>query len=232
MFYFECVIGMHFLQNPALVSSQNRSVSVDFMSSASKKAQQEEHHIRTLGLECLTSIMKSLEVSSGLAALTSTPTDSTHRRGSESTELNNSIAALDVEEEVSVAGSTTSSTPFSTAAGEKANANIVDVFDKKQKHNEELDTGILKFNLNPKSGLAYLTKTGHIEMTPRSVAEFFHQYQDRLDKTTMGDYLGREREYMDGFCLKVLSEYVDILEFTDMPFDLAIRLGTFPFFFL
>lgn len=49
------------------------------------------------------------------------------------------------------------------------------------------------------------------------------QYQDRLDKTTVGDYLGREREYMDGFCLKVLSEYVDMLDFADMPFDLAIR---------
>jgi hypothetical protein len=31
------------------------------------------------------------------------------------------------------------------------------------------------------------------------------QYQDRLDKTAVGDYLGREREYMDGFCLKVPS---------------------------
>ena len=36
------------------------------MSSNSKRAQQEEHHIRTLGLECLTSMVQSLVVSAGL----------------------------------------------------------------------------------------------------------------------------------------------------------------------
>jgi len=101
--------------------------------------------------------------------------------------------------------------------------NVVDVFDKKQKLSEELETGILKFNLSPKAGLAFLVQAGHIEMAPKSVADFFHQYQDRLDKTVMGEYLGREREYMDGFCLKVLNEYVDALDFAAMPFDLAIR---------
>jgi len=45
---------------------------------------------------------------------------------------------------------------------------------------------------------------------------FFHQYQDRLDKTAVGEYLGREKEYENGFCIKVLHEYVDVLEFANM----------------
>jgi brefeldin A-inhibited guanine nucleotide-exchange protein len=224
-------------QNPALLNSSNRSVSVDFMSSNNKKAQQEEHHIRTLGLECLTSIMRSLEISAGLspagaaATAASTGLDAPQRRGSDtvaSTEhsSNGNIAALalDAEEESNAAAASAATSPNSALiSGDKANSNIVDVFDKKQKFNEELETGILKFNLSQKTGLAYLAKTGHLELTPKSVASFFHQYQDRLDKTAVGDYLGREREYQDGFCLRVLSEYVDMLEFADMPFDLAIR---------
>ena len=200
------------------------------MSSTNKKAQQEEHHIRTLGLECLTSIMQSLELSTGLTSLNPPSQhnfpEGTTRRAGEATDppsgnqSSSNVPGLDGEED--------STAPSPATTNEKV-SNIVDVFDKKQKLNEELDTGILKFNLSPKAGLQYLAKAGHIEMTPKSVADFFHQYQDRLDKTAMGDFLGREREYMDGFCLKVLSDYVDVLDFAEMPFDLAIRhfLGGF-----
>ena len=111
----------------------------------------------------------------------------------------------------------------SSSGGPTGSTKIVEAFDKKQKFKEELETGILKFNLSPKKGLSYLVDLGHLVMTPESVAAFLHQYKDRLDKTVMGDFLGREREYMDGFCLQVLHEYVEALDFTDMPFDLAIR---------
>ena len=106
---------------------------------------------------------------------------------------------------------------------------IVDSFDRKQKAQEDIETGILKFNLSPKKGLAFLAERNHIEMTPVGVAQFLHQYQERLDKTSVGEYLGREREYEGGFCLKVLHEYVGLMDFSSMAFDLAIRyfLGGF-----
>jgi len=88
---------------------------------------------------------------------------------------------------------------------------------------EEIETGILKFNLSPKAGLKYLASLGHVEHTPKGVAMFLDLYQDRLDKTAVGDYLGREREYENGFCMLVLHEYVERMEFTGMAFDLAIR---------
>jgi brefeldin A-inhibited guanine nucleotide-exchange protein len=111
------------------------------------------------------------------------------------------------------------STPVSTVTS----PNMVDVFDRKQKIHEEVDTGILKFNLSAKKGLAYLVQLGHLEKTPQSVAHFFKQYQDRLDKTIIGDYLGREREYEGGFCIMVLHEYVEAMDFQGMVFDMAIR---------
>lgn len=59
------------------------------------------------------------------------------------------------------------------------------------------------FNLKPSKGLKYLEEQGHITHNPRSIAEFLHQCKDQLDKTMIGDYLGKEKEYEDGFCVKV-----------------------------
>lgn len=100
---------------------------------------------------------------------------------------------------------------------------IVDNFDRKQKAQEEIETGILKFNQSSKKGIAFLAERGHLEMTPKSVAHFLRQYGEKLDKTAVGEYLGREREYEGGFCLKVLHEFVDSMDFSGMAFDLAIR---------
>ena len=100
---------------------------------------------------------------------------------------------------------------------------IVDNFDRKQKAQEEIENGILKFNQSSKKGLAFLVDRGHVEMTPKGVALFLRQYSEKLDKTAVGEYLGREREYEGGFCLKVLHEFVDSMDFSNMAFDLAIR---------
>jgi brefeldin A-inhibited guanine nucleotide-exchange protein len=44
-----------------------------------------------------------------------------------------------------------------------------------------------------------------------------------MDKTAIGEFLGKEREYMSGLCFKVLHEYIDVMEFQGMPLDEAIR---------
>lgn len=96
-------------------------------------------------------------------------------------------------------------------------------FSRKQKVQEEIELGILKFNLSPKKGLAFLASLGHVEMTPKGVAKFLLQYKDKLDKTVVGDYMSKEREYDNGFCVRVLHEYVDSLDFSSMKFDEALR---------
>jgi Sec7-like guanine-nucleotide exchange factor len=113
---------------------------------------------------------------------------------------------------------------MASAIADEANGDLMKSYDRKQRTQEEIETGILKFNLSPKKGLAYLASLGHVDHTPQGTARFFHQYVDKLDKTAIGDYLGREVEYEGGFCVKVLHEYVDMLEFENMLFDEAIRL--------
>ena len=49
---------------------------------------------------------------------------------------------------------------------------IVDNFDRKQKAQEEIENGILKFNQSSKKGIAFLVDRGHVEMTPKGVALF------------------------------------------------------------
>jgi brefeldin A-inhibited guanine nucleotide-exchange protein len=196
-------------KNPSL--PQNRS-SVDFLSS-NKKAEKEEQTIRMKGLEGLVIVLRSLLKSANLdenmdaknilASATTSPIKSTVNKNQDDDDIND-----DVDTNINTEG---------------IGINMVDVFDKKQKLQEELETGVLKFNLSTKKGLMYLQTHGHIGSTPKDVAQFFHQYQDRLDKTAIGEYLGREREYQDGFCLKVLHEYVDSMDFAGMIFDGAIR---------
>ena len=43
---------------------------------------------------------------------------------------------------------------------------------------------------------------------------FLLQNADRLDKTVVGDYLGKEETYQDGFCVKVLHSYGEQMDFS------------------
>ena len=59
----------------------------------------------------------------------------------------------------------------------------VDAFDRKQRLQEDLKDGILKFNLKPKLGLQSLHNKGQLDQTdPKAVAQFLLQNADRLDK--------------------------------------------------
>ena len=100
----------------------------------------------------------------------------------------------------------------------------VDAYDRKQRLQEDLKDGILKFNLKPKHGLASLHAKGTLDQTcPKSVAAFLLQNADRLDKTVVGDYLGKEETYQGGFCVKVLHSYGEQMDFSGLEFDVAIR---------
>jgi Sec7-like guanine-nucleotide exchange factor len=59
---------------------------------------------------------------------------------------------------------------------EAGKGSIVGNFDRKQKAQEEIETGILKFNQSTKKGIAFLVERGHLQMDPQSVASFLRQY--------------------------------------------------------
>jgi brefeldin A-inhibited guanine nucleotide-exchange protein len=61
------------------------------------------------------------------------------------------------------------------------------------------------------------------EDSPVEVARYLLKNKDVLDKSQIGDYLGREAEYQNGFALRVLHAYVNSLDFSGLDFDDAIR---------
>jgi brefeldin A-inhibited guanine nucleotide-exchange protein len=177
----------------------------------SSKRVAEEGAIRMLGLEGLVAITHSLVRAGGL--------DEDAARQQKERERERELR----EREGHVDSPELSLQETQQIQDGEAAQSIVESFDRKQKIQEELAMGILKFNLKPSSGLAYLESHGHLTHTPAAVARFLQDYSDRLDKTVIGDYLGKEREYDHGFCVKVLHEYVDMLDFNGLRFDDAIR---------
>jgi brefeldin A-inhibited guanine nucleotide-exchange protein len=209
-------------KNPAVYHS-NGSVLV-----SSKKWVQEEASIRSKCVESLVLVLKSLLSANEEQKKTSdSATNNDQRRDS-----------LDGQRRDSLEGHLDGIEPFGSASLESFDddsvgrilsedgpeAGSLEVHDLKMRIQKEIENGIIQFNMSPRKGLAFLTGLGHVERTPSSVASFLMQYVDRLNKTAVGDYLGREKEYENGFCVQVLHEYVELLNFADMPFDQAIRL--------
>jgi len=101
---------------------------------------------------------------------------------------------------------------------------LVEMYDSKKKRREEESKAALKFNAKPQDGLKYAAECGHLDITdPVDVARYLLQNKDVFEKAMIGEYLGREKEWQDGFALKVLRAYGDALDFKDMKFDDAIR---------
>ncbi len=180
-------------------------ITVEFISSSGKKNINEDLHLRSMGVEGLQLIVKSLLSRVGLTVRSTQEelrVDSKRENAFDDDGLEN-------VEDTSIVGEPVVS--------------IVETFDKKLKLQEEIENGILKFNLHPMKGIKYLCSAGHLKLDPKDVAEFLHTYQDKLDKTMIGELLGREREYENGFAYSVLNEYVEWMDFSDLRFDKAIR---------
>lgn len=102
--------------------------------------------------------------------------------------------------------------------------NLVQIYDSKKKRRQEESEVVLRFNQKPVAGIAYAAKCGHLDGDdPTDVARWLLKNKDLLDKTQIGEYLGREAEYQNGFCLKVLHSYVHLMDFAGLMFDDAIR---------
>ena len=101
---------------------------------------------------------------------------------------------------------------------------LVQIYDSKRERREEESEVTLQFNQKPSVGLSYAAKCGYLDGSdPADVARYLSKNKDRLDKTQIGECLGREAEYQNGFALKVLHEYVNMMDFSGLMFDDAIR---------
>ncbi|CAH0520215.1 unnamed protein product [Peronospora belbahrii] len=177
--------------------------------SARIKMQQQDTALALKGLECLTATTASLKKAANFIEI-----EQHSSFQLEGEEFQNSENGGD-EDNIA---------PPDLAAVVSSTMSAVEAFASKKKRQEEMATGILKFNVKPSAGIAYLVAHGHMgEGSPRDVAKFLHTHNTKLDKTMVGDYLGNGVHYQGGFCVKVLHEYVDMMEFTGMEIDIAIR---------
>lgn len=227
------------------VTGNNRA-AVEFMSNSNKRFQAEDLQIRSMGLEGLVLVLRSLVLAAGFNASANNafgsnssskfPDEGDEREISEHSQQPTQLSPLpQAADEAAVPdtlrGNLTalSRQSVDNIIPDNANANMVGVFDKKLKIQEEIDTGIVKFNLSPMKGIKYLVSLGHLRMDPKIIAKFLQDHEEKLDKTSVGDLLGREKDYENGFCYKVLHEYVQAMDFSAMAFDAAMRhfLGGF-----
>ena len=162
-----------------------------------------------------------------IASASSNPSEVSLDRSTDHSDRSNSIDASNSE--VNAMSMTTES---SGVAGK-----IVDAFDKKRTAQQNFEIGRVKFTLSLKSGLAFFIENDFVELDARDMARFLYENSETLDKTQIGEVLGKEPDaaYIKGdgvdpekggpgFYLSVLYHYVDQMEFQNMLFDDAIRL--------
>jgi Guanine nucleotide exchange factor in Golgi transport N-terminal/Sec7 domain/Dimerisation and cyclophilin-binding domain of Mon2 len=119
--------------------------------------------------------------------------------------------------------SNTSETPEKKANGEDERT-LVEIYDSKKKRRAEESEAILRFNQKPSSGIKYAHQCGHMDGNdPMEVAKYLLKNKDFFDKTQIGEFLGREPAYQNGFALKVLHEYANMFDFEGLVFDDAIK---------
>jgi brefeldin A-inhibited guanine nucleotide-exchange protein len=114
---------------------------------------------------------------------------------------------------------------------------IVNAFDRKRNAEQNFEMGSVRFTLSFKSGLKFFIDHGFVTLDAKEIALFFLENKDKLDKTQMGEVLGKEPDACfvktpgidvekggSGFFFRILQHYTDALDFTDLPFDDSIRL--------
>jgi len=114
---------------------------------------------------------------------------------------------------------------------------IVDVFDRKRNAEQNFEMGAVKFTLNFKTGLNFFFENNFLTLDAKEIAHFFLDNKDKLDKTQMGEVLGREPDASfvknadleadkggPGFFIRILHYYIEAQDFSGLLFDDAIRL--------
>jgi brefeldin A-inhibited guanine nucleotide-exchange protein len=182
----------------------------------------QEKSMRIKGLECLVSILKcKVEWSKDLYInpnLQTTLGETTHKHSG-----NNEPDAVDQSSlMIKHSGSSLSLNSFgSINTNLLSNKEVLDLpeaLEERKQRKELMETGIELFNKKPKKGISFLQERGLLGMKVEDIAKFLI-YDDRLDKTQVGDFLGDNDEQNRS----VMCAYVDAKDFSDMDIVAALR---------
>eukprot|EP00934_Nitzschia_sp_Nitz4_P000938 Nitzschia sp. Nitz4//scaffold97_size77645//35123//41576//NITZ4_005518-RA/size77645-processed-gene-0.93-mRNA-1//-1//CDS//3329560656//938//frame0 len=113
---------------------------------------------------------------------------------------------------------------------------IVDAFESKRLAEQNFELGVVKFTLSIKSGLNFFIDNGFCSLDAKEIALFFLDNKEKLDKTQIGEVLGKEPDAAfvkkeadkekggPGFYVAILHHYIQAMDFAGLMFDDAIRL--------
>lgn len=174
-----------------------------------EKARNQYRELRLNGMRALRQVLASLN-----ASIVEPMRNESHAEAENDDDAN--------EEQSSGGKRTPSRTDLPNGEGKQS---LVEIYGSKKKRREQESEVVLRFNQKPKAGIAYAAKCGHVDPAdPADVARFLLEHKDKFEKTQIGEYLGREPDYEQGFSIKVLHEYAQLMDFEGFLFDDAIRL--------
>ncbi|CAF3269094.1 unnamed protein product [Rotaria socialis] len=180
-------------------------------------SQVEEHNLRMKGLECLVSILrcmadwsKDLYVNPHLQSNLGPDTKPVNENGHDQDSNRSSSGYV---------GSGIRRTDSSASINSSQSAEHVHDFELVRQRKELFEKGIDLFNQSAKKGLEFLIDKNLLNNEPEDIAQFFHSYQDVLDKTVIGDCLGEE----DKRHKQIMYAYIDQMDFIQMDFLTALR---------
>lgn len=143
---------------------------------------------------------------------------------------------LSVEDLQRMQNDDTPALPHSESSADVA-GKIVDAFDRKRNAEQNFELGSVKFTLNLKDGINFFVDNEFVTLDAKELALFFLANKDKLDKTQMGEVLGREpgaafvkkgeqdpEKGGPGFYVRILHHYIVAQDYSGQLFDDAIRL--------
>ncbi|KAL0579530.1 guanine nucleotide exchange protein for ADP-robosylation factor [Marasmius crinis-equi] len=180
---------------------------------------QSEAHLRRQGLECLVTVLRSL-VAWGTAAGKTADDNTLLASSSTPSQVGDDFRRDSLTPDPS---SERASNDPSTETLRQPTPDITDdpsKFESAKQKKTTLLEGIKKFNFKPKRGIQFLIESGFIpSRTPQDIARFLLD-TDGLSKAMIGEYLGEGDEEN----VAIMHSFVDMLDFTNLPFVDALRL--------
>ena len=170
------------------------------------------------GSSSLAVLRQSLKIEIGSEAAPETENATADKSSDVSLERSDSVEYA-LEKDTSTQTNANSAVEPSDVAGQ-----IVASFDKKRNAQQNFEIGRVKFKLSLKGGLSFFVESGFCQLDAQDMARFLYEHSEELDKTQIGEVLGKEPDSSfvkgddidsekggSGFFLRVLYHYVDLM---------------------
>ncbi|ODH38979.1 hypothetical protein ACO22_02069 [Paracoccidioides brasiliensis] len=175
-----------------------------------------EYMMKKRALECLVEILRSLDVWSSRELAEQAPPG---REAPHRSSIGGSRESLDTNSMLAAHSPNIDSGDFATGQSTPVLDDDPSQIEKVKQRKIALTNAIRQFNFKPKRGIKVLLSEGFIRSdSPADIASFLIR-NDRLDKATLGEYLGEG----DAENIAIMHAFVDCMDFKKRRFVDALR---------